>query len=91
MIKDAYPIPTIAHIFVSLHGVKWFYMMDLKMGFQHIAMAESSKDFTAFCCPVSLYSFERISQGLTNSPSTFQRLMERCVGDMNIKICMHAF
>lgn len=24
-------------------------------------------------------------QGITNAPSTFQRLMERCVGDMNLK------
>ena len=84
-IKDAYPIPRIADIFSSLHGAKWFCTMDLKMGFHQIPMAESSKDFTAFCSPFGLYSFERMSQGLTNSPSTFQRLMERCVGDMNMK------
>lgn len=24
-------------------------------------------------------------QGITNAPSTFQRLMERCIGDMNLK------
>ena len=84
-IKDAYPIPKIADIFSSLHGSKWFCTMDLKMGFHQIPMAESSKDYTAFCSPFGLFSFERMSQGLTNSPATFQRLMERCVGDMNFK------
>ena len=59
--------------------------MDLKMGFHQIPMAESYKDYTAFCSPIGVFSFERMSQGVTNSPATFQRLMERCVGDMNLK------
>ena len=53
-IKDAYPIPKIADIFSSLHGSKWFCTMDLKMGFHQIPMAESSKDYTAFCTPFGL-------------------------------------
>ena len=48
-------------------------------------MAENSKDITAFVCPFGLFSFETMSQGLCNSPLTFQRLMERCVGDLNMK------
>ena len=59
--------------------------MDLKMGFHQIPMAEASKDYTAFVCPFGLFNFERMSQGLTNSPMTFQRLMEKCVGDMNFR------
>ena len=48
-------------------------------------MAEPSKDITAFTCPFGLFSFEKMSQGLVNSPFTFQRLMDKCVGDMNMK------
>ena len=77
-IKDAYPIPKIKDIFSSIHGSKWFSTIDLKMGFYQIPMAELSKDYTAFCSPFGLYSFERMSQGLSNSPATFQRLMEMC-------------
>ena len=84
-IKDAYPIPKIADIYAALHGAEWFTTMDLKMGFHQIPMAEASKDYTAFVCPFGLYNFEVMSQGLSNSPLTFQRLMEKCVGDMNLK------
>ena len=84
-IRDSYPLPKISEIFSALHGAKWFTTMDLKMGFHQIPMAESSKDYSAFICPFGLYSFERMSQGFKNSPLTFQRLMDRCVGDMNMK------
>ena len=84
-IRDSYPIPKIEDMFSALHGAKWFITMDLKMGFFQVPMAETSKDITAFVCPFGLFSFERMSQGLVNSPLTFQRLMDRCVGDMNMK------
>ena len=84
-IRDSYPIPKISDIFSALHGAKYFTTLDLKMGFHQIPMEESSKDITAFVCPFGLYSFETMSQGLCNSPLTFQRLMEKCVGDMNMK------
>ena len=84
-IRDSYPLPKIEDMFAALHGSEWFVTMDLKMGFHQIAMDESSKDITAFVCPFGLYNFERMSQGLVNSPLTFQRLMERCVGDMNLR------
>ena len=84
-VPDAYSIPKISDIFSSLHGAKWFTTMDLKMGFHQIPMSEASKDYTAFVCPFGLFNFERMSQGLTNSPMTFQRLMEKCVGDMNFR------
>ena len=83
-IRDSYPIPKIEDMFAALSGSKWFCTMDLKMGFHQIPMAESSKDISAFVCPFGLFNFERMSQGLANSPLTFQRLMERCVGDMNM-------
>ena len=84
-IRDSYPLPKIEDMFAALHGSDWFSTMDLKMGFHQIEMAETSKDISAFVCPFGLFNFERMSQGLVNSPLTFQRLMERCVGDMNLK------
>ena len=84
-IRDSYPIPKITDIFSALHGSKYFSCLDLKQGFHQVPMAETSKEITAFVCPFGLFEFERMSQGLKNSPLTFQRLMEKCVGDMNLK------
>ncbi|KAJ8385586.1 hypothetical protein AAFF_G00184480 [Aldrovandia affinis] len=47
-------------------------------------MAEADKEKTAFICPLGFYQFERMLQGITGAPATFQRLMERVVGDMNL-------
>ncbi|KAJ7991922.1 hypothetical protein DPEC_G00288890 [Dallia pectoralis] len=59
--------------------------MDLKSGYYQIEMAESDKDKTAFVCPLGFWEWNRMPQGITNAPSTFQRLMERCMGDINLR------
>lgn len=47
-------------------------------------MKEEDKEKTAFICPLGSYEFERMPQGITGAPATFQRLMEKAVGDMNL-------
>lgn len=47
-------------------------------------MAEEDKPKTAFVCPLGFFEFNRMPQVVTNAPSTFQRLMERCVGDLHL-------
>lgn len=48
-------------------------------------MEEADKNKTAVVCPLGFWEFNRMPQGITNAPSTFQRLMERCMGDLNRK------
>lgn len=47
-------------------------------------MADKDKEKTAFICPLGFFEFERMPQGITGAPATFQRLMEKTVGDMNL-------
>ncbi len=45
-------------------------------------MEKSDKHKIAFVCPLGFWEFNRMPQGITNAPSTFQRLMQRCMGDL---------
>ena len=48
-------------------------------------MDEASKPLTAFTVgPLGFYECERMPFGLTNAPTTFQRLMESCFGDLHL-------
>ncbi|XP_055362214.1 retrovirus-related Pol polyprotein from transposon 412 [Betta splendens] len=84
-IKDAYALPLLEESFSVLAGSKWFSVMDLKAGYYQIEMNNEDKPKTAFCCPFGFYEFNRMPQGITNAPSTFQRLMEKCMNDINLK------
>ena len=82
--KDSFPLPRIEETLEALHGAAYFTTLDLAHGYFQVVMAEDSVDKTAFRVPWGLYEFERMPQGLTNSPSTFQRIMEYILGDMNL-------
>ena len=52
-------------------------------------MDEESKPLKAFTVgPLEFYECERMPFGLTNAPATFQRLMETCLGDLNLHWCI---
>lgn len=84
-VKDSYALPNLEESFSALNGSKWFSVLDLKSGFYQIEMEESDKHKTGFVCPLGFFEFNRMPQGITNAPSTFQRLMERCMGELNLK------
>ena len=83
-VPDQYTTPRIDDALDCLTGSKWFSVLDLRSGYYQIAMAEADKEKTAFICPLGFYQFDRMPQGITGAPATFQRLMERTVGDMNL-------
>jgi transposase InsO family protein len=84
-VKDAYNLPRIEDAFTKLSGAKWFSTMDLKSGFYQVRMHPDDRDKTAFVSPLGFYEFNRMPQGITNAPATFQRLMENCVGSLNLQ------
>lgn len=84
-IKDAYALPKLEDTFMALTGSKWFSVLDLKSGFYQIEVEEKDKPKTVFVCPLGFYEFNRMPQGVTNAPSTFQRVMEKCMADINLR------
>ena len=79
--KDSFPLPRIDESLDALCGSKFFSTLDLASGYYQVAMAERDKHKTAFVCPFGLYEFNRMSFGLCNAPSTFQRLMNQTMSD----------
>ncbi|XP_056870192.1 uncharacterized protein LOC130514555 [Takifugu flavidus] len=83
-VPDQYTTPCIEDALNALTGSQWFSVLDLRSGYYQIAMSEEDKEKTAFICPLGFYQFDRMPQGITGAPATFQRLMEKAVGDMNL-------
>ena len=88
-IKDAYGLPRIEETLDCLGGSIIFTSLDLKSGYWQVEMDETSKPLTAFTVgPLGFYECERMPFRLTNAPSTFQRLMESCLGDLHLNWCI---
>ena len=59
--------------------------MDLKSEFWQVQMDEESRQYTAFTVgSMSMYEFLRMPYGLCNAPAKFQRLMQNCLGELNL-------
>lgn len=83
-ITDQYTVPRVEDALSCLGGSQWFSVLDLRSGYYQIPLAAADKEKTAFTCPAGFYQFERMPQGICGAPATFQRIMERTVGDMNL-------
>ena len=72
-----------------LEGSIIFTSLDLKSGYWQVEIDEASKPLTAFTVgPLGFYECERMPFGLTHTPTTFQRLMESCLGDLHLNWCI---
>ena len=61
----------------------------MKSGFWQIKMDEESKQYTAFTVGnLGFFECERMPFGLCNAPATFQRLMQNCLGELNLTFCI---
>lgn len=80
-----YLIPLIRNIFDQLAGAKYFSVFDCVNGYHQILLNPEHKHKTAFSANFSKYQFKRLPFGLSNSPATFQRLMDTIFTDLQGK------
>ena len=88
-VKHAYSLPRIEDSLDSLSGSCIFTSIDLKSGYWQVELDEKSIPLTAFTVgPLGFYECIRMPFGLTNAPTTFQRLMESCLGELHLNWCI---
>ena len=87
--KDAYSLPRIEDALDSLDGTCIFMSLDLKSGYWQVELDEESIPLTAFMVgPLGFHECVRMPFGLTNTPTTFQHLMETCLGELHLNWCI---
>ena len=74
--KDVYPLPKVDDIFDTLCGAHYFTSLDLASGYWQVELDKDAREKSAFTTYHSLYEFIRMPFGLSNTPPTFQRVMQ---------------
>ena len=87
--KDSYPLPRMHEVLESLVGAGHFSCLNLKSGFWQIKMEETSKQYTTFMVGnLGFFECDCMPFGLCNTPATFQQLMQKCMGELNLIYCL---
>ena len=88
-VKDSHPLPHICETLESLAGAAHYSTYDMNSGFWQVPLDEESKQYTAFTLgSMGLYECESMPFRLCNAPPTFQRLMQNCLGELNLTYCL---
>ena len=74
--KNKYPLPLMSELIDRLKKAKHFTKLDIRWGYNNIRMKEGDEELAAFITNRGLYEPLVMFFGLTNSPSTFQMMMD---------------
>jgi hypothetical protein len=80
--KDHFPLPFIDEMLERLAKHSFFCFLDGYSGYHQISMHPNDQDETTFTCPYGTYAYQRMSFGLCNAPTSFQRCMTSIFSDM---------
>jgi hypothetical protein len=74
-VKNKYPLPLILELIAKLRGAKYFTKLDVCWGFNNVHMKEGDEWKATFWTNRGLFKLLIMFFGLTNSPATFQMMM----------------
>ena len=74
-VKNHYPLPLISELITCVQGAKRFTKVDIRWGYNNIRIKEGDEHKAAFITNQGLFEPTVMFFGLTNSPATFQTMM----------------
>jgi len=74
-VKNKYPLPLISQLISQLHGARYFTKLDVCWGFNNVCIKPGDEWKVAFCTNRGLFEPLIMFFGMTNSPTTFQTMM----------------
>jgi hypothetical protein len=74
--KNRYPLPLIAELVERTPGNDWYTTLDLRSGYNNVLIKDGDQWKAAFKTNKGLFEPLVMFFGLTNSPSTFQAMMD---------------
>ena len=81
-VKNRYPLPLASDIVNRLRGARFFTKFDVRWGYHNIRIREGDEWKAAFTTNRGLFEPQVMFFGLTNSPATFQALMNTIFADL---------
>lgn len=81
-VKNKYPLPLISEIINRLRGSTLFTKMDIRWGFNNIRIRVEDQHKAAFLTNQGLFEPTVMFFGLTNSPATFQTMMNEILREL---------
>ena len=90
-IKNRYPIPLIPELINQLQGTKYFTKLDVQWGYNNVWIREGDEWKATFRTNRGLFESLVMFFGLTNSPATFQTMMNDIFQDLIMEglVCIY--
>ncbi|KAL2076463.1 hypothetical protein ACEWY4_027927 [Coilia grayii] len=79
---DSFPLPRMEDCVDRVGSAQFVSKFDLLKGYYQVPLTPRAQEISAFITPSGLYSYNVMSFGLRNAPSTFQRLMNRVIAGL---------
>src|SRR5258705_4029711 len=87
-IKNSYPLPLISDLIDKLKGARVFTKLDIRWGYNNVRIKEGDEWKAAFTTNRGLFEPLVMFFGLTNSPATFQTMMNHLFRDQIARGCV---
>jgi len=81
-VKNNYPLPLISDVLENIDTKKVFTKMDLRWGYNNVRIKEGDEWKAAFMTPKGSFEPMVMFFWLTNSPATFQAMMNKLLRDL---------